>query len=233
MKTDGEAIRSHMCDDVISGCSDGVLAIDTEMRYIIWNPAMERISGMSAEKTLGKHCVEVFPFLKEIGEDSRMLRSLQGERVLSENRHFITDAGREGYFNGIYSPIRADNGTILAACGVITDATERALLQDFLKPQAHQEIWDEVALRAKANLASALGRAIFDRRKILSISQEELAHRACLHRTYVSDVERGARSISVATLEKIAIALRIPGWVLLGIAESQSTDSKLLERLWR
>ena len=233
MKTNGQEIRSHLCEDVISGCSDGVLVIDQEMRYIVWNPAMERISGVAAEQTLGQVCFEIFPFLRETGEEQRMRQSLGGERVLSENRPFTTSAGKQGYFNGIYSPIRGDNGNVVAACGVITDATERALLHDFLQPQTHQEIWDEVAARTRSKMAAALGRAIFDRRKILAISQEELAHRACLHRTYVSDVERGARSISITTLEKLAYALKIPAWVLLGIAESQSTDSKLLERLWR
>jgi transcriptional regulator with XRE-family HTH domain len=38
-------------------------------------------------------------------------------------------------------------------------------------------------------------------------SQEELADRAGLHRTYVSGVERGVRNPTVTVLEKIAKAL--------------------------
>lgn len=41
------------------------------------------------------------------------------------------------------------------------------------------------------------------------ISQEELAWRAGLHRTYVADIERGARNPSLLSLEKIARALKI------------------------
>jgi transcriptional regulator with XRE-family HTH domain len=44
----------------------------------------------------------------------------------------------------------------------------------------------------------------------LQISQEELAVRAGLHRTYLSDVERGARNPSIKTIEKIAQALQVP-----------------------
>jgi CheY-like chemotaxis protein len=44
-------------------------------------------------------------------------------------------------------------------------------------------------------------------RKQLGISQEELAERADLHRTYVSDVERGARNLSLQSIERLARAL--------------------------
>src|SRR5580658_5743882 len=43
----------------------------------------------------------------------------------------------------------------------------------------------------------------------LGISQEELAGRAGLHRTYVCDVERGARNVSLESIEKLARALEI------------------------
>ncbi len=46
-------------------------------------------------------------------------------------------------------------------------------------------------------------------RKQKKISQEELAFRAKLHRTYVSDVERGSRNISIENVEKIAKALGV------------------------
>lgn len=38
-------------------------------------------------------------------------------------------------------------------------------------------------------------------------SQEELAHQANIHRTYISDLERAARNPSVEVVERIAKAL--------------------------
>jgi transcriptional regulator with XRE-family HTH domain len=42
-----------------------------------------------------------------------------------------------------------------------------------------------------------------------NVSQETLAEMANLHRTYISDVERGTRNISLSNAEKIAKALNV------------------------
>lgn len=47
-------------------------------------------------------------------------------------------------------------------------------------------------------------------RKALGFSQEELADRAGLHRTYVGSVERGERNISLNNIAAIAQALNVP-----------------------
>jgi transcriptional regulator with XRE-family HTH domain len=60
------------------------------------------------------------------------------------------------------------------------------------------------------DVTGLLGAAIRERRSSLQISQEELAVRAGLYRTYLSDVERGARNPSIKTIEKIAQALQVP-----------------------
>jgi transcriptional regulator with XRE-family HTH domain len=53
----------------------------------------------------------------------------------------------------------------------------------------------------------ALGEAIRRRRTECAVSQQDLALDAGVHRTYVSDIERGARNMTVLTLGRIAMAL--------------------------
>jgi transcriptional regulator with XRE-family HTH domain len=47
------------------------------------------------------------------------------------------------------------------------------------------------------------------------ISQEELAEKARLDRTYVSSVERGHRNIGIDNIEKLAEALSVEAWELM------------------
>ena len=45
-----------------------ILAFDRECRYTVWNPAMERITGLKREQVLGRCAFDVFPFLRRRGE---------------------------------------------------------------------------------------------------------------------------------------------------------------------
>jgi transcriptional regulator with XRE-family HTH domain len=63
--------------------------------------------------------------------------------------------------------------------------------------------------QAKADIKTRFGFAVKQRRQELSLSQEALAERAGLHRTYVADIERGARNLSLANIEKLAKALQV------------------------
>ena len=54
-----------------------------------------------------------------------------------------------------------------------------------------------------------LGLKIKQLRNKIGISQEELAFRCDLHRTYISSVELGKRNVSIRNIEKIALALDV------------------------
>ncbi|MEY2557477.1 MAG: hypothetical protein QOE34_902 [Verrucomicrobiota bacterium] len=81
------------------------------------------------------------------------------------------------------------------------------------------------------DLKALLGMAIKTERCVLGISQEELAERAGLHRTYVSDVERGARNPSIVSIEKLAQALKLSISALFDRASNGGRSSNLLEIL--
>lgn len=66
----------------------------------------------------------------------------------------------------------------------------------------------------------AVGLAIREFREEIGVSQEELGYRAGLHRTYVSDVERGRRNPTVVTLQSLADSLNVNPSDILTNAES-------------
>lgn len=56
---------------------------------------------------------------------------------------------------------------------------------------------------------SKLGRRIRFLRDAKQLSQEELAHRAAIHVTYLSGLENGKRNPSLTVLERLSSALGI------------------------
>jgi len=50
-------------------------------------------------------------------------------------------------------------------------------------------------------------------------SQERFAFETGVHRTYISDLERGARNPSILLLEKLAAPLEVPASVLIAEPE--------------
>jgi transcriptional regulator with XRE-family HTH domain len=66
------------------------------------------------------------------------------------------------------------------------------------------------------------GQAVRKTREAAGLSQEELAHRSGLHRTYVSDVERGTRNLSLWTVKRLCDALGMPASRILAMVEEKS-----------
>jgi transcriptional regulator with XRE-family HTH domain len=54
------------------------------------------------------------------------------------------------------------------------------------------------------------GEKVREERHKLGLSQEELASRAGVHRTYIGMIERAEKNITLENIEKIAKALEIP-----------------------
>lgn len=69
-----------------------------------------------------------------------------------------------------------------------------------LRPISHWELMD---------IKKQFGQAVKKYRQNLGISQEQLALKANLHRTYVGAIERGERNISLENIEKLVKALEI------------------------
>lgn len=68
--------------------------------------------------------------------------------------------------------------------------------------------------RTKPDIRERFGFAVKLRREELELTQEDLAARAGIHRTYLSDIERGSRNVSLINIERLAAALSLTIWEL-------------------
>jgi PAS domain S-box-containing protein len=121
-------------EQLLDASLDGVLAFDRECRYTAWNRAMERISGLRREQVIGRVAFEVFPFLRETGEDRCFYDALAGiDCETAAQPYAVPESGRRGFFDGHYSPLRDERGRVVGGVGVIRDMTARKQAEDALR----------------------------------------------------------------------------------------------------
>ena len=69
------------------------------------------------------------------------------------------------------------------------------------------------------DIRERFGFAVKARREELGLTQEDLAELAGIHRTYVSDIERGSRNVALVNIERLAKALKMSISALFESAE--------------
>jgi len=80
--------------------------------------------------------------------------------------------------------------------------------------------------KSSGDILKAFGQSLRARREALNLSQEELAFRSEVHRTYISELERGIKNPSLTTLEKLAVALGTNKTALVRETERREAISK-------
>jgi len=69
------------------------------------------------------------------------------------------------------------------------------------------ERWRGGEVESMSNITSLVGEKIRSLRQVRELSQEQLAFKAGLNTSYLGQIERGEKSPTIVSLEKIAIAL--------------------------
>jgi diguanylate cyclase (GGDEF)-like protein/PAS domain S-box-containing protein len=117
---------------LINSSVDGIVALDRDGFFAVWNPGMERIFGVSAKETLGRPAFLACPFLKDLGEDAHFAAALKGTKVISRVKCYtMPGAGKPTYFEGYYGPMyNPGDGDVIGALAIIRDVTERKLAEE-------------------------------------------------------------------------------------------------------
>ncbi len=79
----------------------------------------------------------------------------------------------------------------------------------------------------KINIEKRFGMSVRNWRTRLKIPQDELARRAGFHRSYISDIERGSRNVSLKSIEKLAEALGISVFTLFAGMEGRAGSTPM------
>lgn len=106
--------------ELLSQCcthlSEGVALLDQHLRYILWNPAMECLTGIASDRTLGQQPHHVFPAWQVDGTADNLQRLLSGEMTSTVEAVFPTTEGNAHSHTVRFFPLRDSTGI---TCGVM------------------------------------------------------------------------------------------------------------------
>ncbi len=117
-------------EQVINSTLDSIAVHDTELNYVLWNPAMERLTQVKASEAIGQHPLKFFPDLRENGLFEAMQRALVGE--VSPRADYAYSDGR-GWYNAQIAPLRDEHEAIVGVITVLRDVTDRHQIEDALR----------------------------------------------------------------------------------------------------
>lgn len=118
---------------VVETSLDGLAVLDRELRYVLWNPAMERFTGKLRAEVIGREAFDVFPFLRELGLDVAAQRVLAGETVATEGVNHVDGDGTRKVYDRYYQPLRSPDGEVIGVIAIVRDATARHAAQEALR----------------------------------------------------------------------------------------------------
>jgi PAS domain S-box-containing protein len=143
-----EALResSQFNQQVIDNAREGIIVYDRDLRYVVWNPFMEELSGLRAEKLLGKRPRDLLTIYKEEqgklqmeketveNIEASVKRAMTGETFSYLDIPFlIKTTGMMGWTSVRYGPFRNAQGEIVGVIATVRDVTEQKRLEEQLR----------------------------------------------------------------------------------------------------
>jgi len=120
--------------EIVSQAGEGIVVYDRNLRYVVWNQFMERLTGALAEDVIGRKALDLFPHLIEQGVDKLLKRALNGETVTSSDTPFHSPfTNQKGWMVGTYAPHRNALSEIIGVIATVRDITERKRTEEALR----------------------------------------------------------------------------------------------------
>ncbi|MEU7424846.1 SpoIIE family protein phosphatase [Streptomyces sp. NPDC040750] len=117
-----------LCEQLINQSPIGLALLDPDLRYLLANPALERIDGIPAEDHVGRHLRETLPFPDVDSVESALRQVLTTGTPLLDQFHVgrpQADPDHEHAWSLSFYRLEDPGGRVLGAAASVVDVTER------------------------------------------------------------------------------------------------------------
>jgi PAS domain S-box-containing protein len=140
---------------IINNVQEGIIVYDRDLRYKVWNPFMEQLSGIPASQVIGRKPAEVFPFLEKAGVTENLKKALNGETIDPVDFPFnIEHLSKSGWTSDKNMPFKDSSGNIIGVIGTVHDITSRKETEfELVKAKEKAEESDRLKSAFLANMS--------------------------------------------------------------------------------
>lgn len=117
-----------LCERLINQSPIGLAMLDPELRYLLVNPALERIDGIPAEDHIGRHLRDTLPFSDVDTVESALRQVLTTGTPLLDQYHVgrsTADPDQDHAWSLSFYRLEDPGGRVLGAAASVVDVTER------------------------------------------------------------------------------------------------------------
>lgn len=117
---------SRFNNQIIECAHEGIVVYDKKLHYVLWNKFMEETTGYRSEEVIGKHALEVFPFLERNGIYENINKALRDEAGTETEFFFSFESKQKsGWLSNFTTPLRNTKNEIIGAISAVHNITDR------------------------------------------------------------------------------------------------------------
>ena len=143
-----ERAAERFSAQLLANVGHGVTIQGPDLRYVVWNRFMEKLTGVPAKDVMGRHPRDVSPFMVDAGTIVPFEQALAGEYVDLKDYAFQTASGSTVWVWVSLAPLRDASGEIAGVISTVRDVTDRRLAEEGERKQ--RELAETIAAASQA-----------------------------------------------------------------------------------
>lgn len=119
---------------IVQTAASGLAVFDRDLRCRLWNPYLERMTGIPGAQALGQYLQSMVWLAGESTPEELLRRALAGQVCEGVDTAFLVPStGCRGWHQATYSPLRAGSGETIGVLCSVLDITQRKLAEEELR----------------------------------------------------------------------------------------------------